>query len=146
MPINYYGPHEERIKRITEGSIWQPRTENETARKLPPIQIYKVLVIPEVDWKNNRVLFKHYDLESAVALSVTKRGKNIVVPSMTFQSLLTTYRREDETFILPGEPRVRVTRDFADRFEEQNKIVLRLHQRVINLENFLRALGYSDEN
>lgn len=117
MPVNYLGPHEERAKLAQPGTTWVPRA----GRDMPRIVIETRADVPGRSFLDARIFVR------AAAGETRKAAK-----SMSLQSLLGTYQREDE------KPYVAQAKAKAS-----DPSLAQLREHVRALEQYLESLGFA---
>jgi hypothetical protein len=96
MPLNYLGPHEDRIALVQPGTRWKPRVQAEARQHLP-----HVMIVSRHDVSGLSALEARVYLEP---VSGTGTDKARPRKSVSVKSLLGTYMREDEKFREPEKP------------------------------------------
>lgn len=132
--LTYYGRKPDRYIRIQPGTVWLPTNLKSDRKPRSSVKVIRRMEIPGVEADMWRVELVPHGVEP---------GKSDRRTTASFASFIKSYHREDETVV----PRVSVpSQGDGDQFEAMNKLVLRLHARLIRLENFLKQLGYTTED
>lgn len=123
-PRMAYGSHAERVALIGTGTIWtiRQRGKGEIPHKYPSdrctvVRLDSIEGVPIAEW---RVVYCYEGRTSSSNASV--------------HSFLTGFRREDEEMNKPVKR--------APGETDLNRVITRLHYRVVQIENYLKQLGY----